>query len=250
MSRVITATGMALLSIGIVTAVHAKPASQAGHVKVGEVAQADGQSGNAPAARGRGPKEKTKELVGRHRGGPKDGGRDKILTGITEGPGSNDAQAAKKGRGPKEKMGIEVGIAEGATPIDTTAEARRKEGPKGDVDHGVTDTGETAEVQPTERRKGPKGRSGSDAQGQMEAPLLDDGPLAEKKRGPKARDKIDTGLTEVPSTDAARTGRPRIKTKTAEDTGRASDPAASTDHQPVAKKRRGPKIKEKTATND
>ena len=110
------------------------------------------------ARKRRGPKEKTKELVGRaaspttttdpatpaqtgtpvapidapdaaRRGGPKGGGRDKILVGRTEAP----------------------------APDSTPVEGRRREGPKGDEGSGRTAPTPAPDTQPTGRRKGPKG---------------------------------------------------------------------------------------------
>jgi hypothetical protein len=49
--------------------------------------------------------------------------------------------------------------------IDSLTAMGRKEGPKGDVDHGCTDLKLAPDAPLLKRRKGPKGRSGSDAQG-------------------------------------------------------------------------------------
>jgi hypothetical protein len=49
--------------------------------------------------------------------------------------------------------------------IDSLTAMGRKKGPKGDVDHGCTDLKLAPDAPILLRRKGPKGRSGSDAQG-------------------------------------------------------------------------------------
>jgi hypothetical protein len=75
--------------------------------------------------------------------------------------------AARK-KGPKERDKTDHQRA--ACPPQTTSPdaltaKRRKEGPKGDVDHGCTDSNPTPDVPLLKRRKGPKGAHGSDHQG-------------------------------------------------------------------------------------
>jgi hypothetical protein len=74
--------------------------------------------------------------------------------------------AARK-KGPKERDKTDHQRA--ACPPQTTSPdaltaKRRREGPKGDVDHGCTDSNPTPDV-PALKRKGPKGAGSSDAQG-------------------------------------------------------------------------------------
>ena len=90
------------------------------------------------------------------RGGPKGGGRDKIDTGRTTA----------------------------ATPSDAPVEDRRKEGPKGDVDHGRTDATPAPDSAPVEepRRVGPKGAGES---GRIEAPPAPDTQPAGRGAKPK-----------------------------------------------------------------
>ncbi len=122
------------------------------------------------ARRGRGPKEKTKILVGRtaapdtpadpatpaqtvspvapidapdaaRRGGPKGGGRDKEDTGRTETPAPNDAPADERRKeGPKGDSGSDAQGRVSTTPAPDTQPAGRGTKPKGAVDHGRTAT--------------------------------------------------------------------------------------------------------------
>lgn len=136
------------------------------------------------ARKRRGPKEKTKELVGRaaspvtttdpatpaqtgtpvapidapdaaRRGGPKGGGRDKILVGRTEAPAPDSTPVeGRRKEGPKGDG--ESGRTEAPAP-DTQPAVRRKEGPKGDGDHGRTATTPAPDAQPAGRGAKPKG---------------------------------------------------------------------------------------------
>jgi hypothetical protein len=165
----------------------------------------------APAAarrKGRGPKEKMGEEVGRtatpttttdpttpaqtgatvapidapdaaRRGGPKGGGRDKEMTGRTAAPDTSPDPAT-----PTQK---------GATvaPIDAP-DAARKEGPKGRSDSGRTEAAPEPDSAPVEerRREGPKGDGGS---GRTEAPAPDTQPAGRRREGPKGA--VDHGRT-------------------------------------------------------
>jgi hypothetical protein len=202
MTKVIVATGMALLSIDVVTSTQATPVSKVGKVTLAEAVPTDDVSA---ARRGGGPKQKIKIDTGRtaapkptidpatpvqtvtpedarHRGGPKGGGRDKEMTGRTAAPDtSNDPATPTQATTP-------------ITPID------------------APDAG---------RRKGPKGDSGSDAQGSTEVPAPDSAPAEERRReGPKGAG--ESGRTEAPAPDTQPAGRRREGPKGAVDHGRTS----------------------------
>lgn len=142
-------------------------------------ARAEGAATPAPA-----------EAAARGRGGPKGGGRDKIDTGRTVAPAktgtaitpcvvpSPSSEAAMRRGGPKQKDKILVGRT--ATPVSTGA----------------------AEVEAAERRKeGPKGASGSDHDGQTEAPPAPDTQPA--GRGAKPKGAGGHGRTAASGTDSA-----------------------------------------------
>jgi hypothetical protein len=164
MSRLIRASGAALLTIGIAIPVCAEPVSAAGQVMLNEAAQNVGDSAcndDAATYREGRPTAKIKEEHVGARGGPKGGGRDKILVG-------------RRG-GPKSKTNEDVGRA---------AEQAADEGRQSDC-----------------------------------------APQAE-------RWVVDAGLGIAGAPEAARTGRPKEKTKTPMDTSRVTNPAPATD--PIA----------------
>lgn len=73
--------------------------------------------------------------------------------------------AARK-KGPKERdKHLRTACPPPKTLLDALTAKRRKEGPKGAGESGCTELKPTPDVPILKRRKGPKGRSGSDAQG-------------------------------------------------------------------------------------
>ncbi len=141
---------------------------------------------DAPAAarRGRGPKEKTKELVGRAAGPSTT--TDTATTAQATGPVApiDTPDAARTGR-PKERDKEATGRV--ASPPATTEPVaqpteRRREGPKGDGDHGRTETPAPDSTPAEGRREGPKGAVGH---GRTEAPAPDTQPTGRRREGPK-----------------------------------------------------------------
>jgi hypothetical protein len=128
----------------------------------------------------------------------------------TVAPKPAPAAARRKGRGPKEKMGEEVGRT--ASPTTTTDPATPTQATTPITPIDVPDAG---------RRKGPKGDSGSDAQGSTEVPAPDSAPAEERRReGPKGAG--ESGRTEAPAPDTQPAGRRREGPKGAVDHGRTS----------------------------
>jgi hypothetical protein len=123
------------------------------------------------------------------RGGPKGGGRDKELVGITAAPAVDVAPVEGRRKGPKGRS--DSGRTEASPAPDTRPAERRKEGPKGDVDHGRIEATPAPDTAPVEgRRQGPKGDGES---GRTEAtPAPETQPTARRK-GPKPR--TDHGIT-------------------------------------------------------
>jgi hypothetical protein len=72
--------------------------------------------------------------------------------------------ARKKGPKERDKSDHQRAACPAAKTVLDALTAKRGKGPKGDVGHGCTDSNPTPDV-PALKRKGPKGRSGSDAQG-------------------------------------------------------------------------------------
>jgi hypothetical protein len=72
---------------------------------------------------------------------------------------------AAKSKGPKLRdKHLRAACPPPKTVLDALT-AKRRKGPKGDVDRGCTESNPAPDVPLLKRRKGPKGRSGSDAQG-------------------------------------------------------------------------------------
>jgi hypothetical protein len=196
MSKMITATGMALLSIGVVASVQAQPVSNAGQVTLAEAAPVDAST----AARRKGPKEKRKEATARvanpstpgvpaadvpiapidapdaaRTGRPKEKEKEATNDSVASPPATTEPVAQpteRRRKGPKGAVGSD---AQGLTtpPTDAQPTERRREGPKGAGSHGRTET-PAPDTQPAERRKeGPKGDHSSDHQGRTSAtPLI------------------------------------------------------------------------------
>jgi hypothetical protein len=150
MRKMITATGMALLSIGVVATVQAEPVSNAGQVTLAEAAPVDAST----AARRKGPKVKVKEISTRVANPPATGApaADAPIA-PTDAP-----DAARTGR-PKERdkeVSTRVANPTPATePVAQPTEKRRK-GPK-ERDDPVLDTSRTG--RPKERDDTPRDTS-------------------------------------------------------------------------------------------
>jgi hypothetical protein len=87
------------------------------------------------------------------RGGPKGGGRDKELVGITATPAPDTQPAARRKEGPKGAGSSDAQGRTEATPAPDSAPAEgRKKGPKGDVDHGRTESPATTTPNPSGER--------------------------------------------------------------------------------------------------
>ena len=154
------------------------------------------------------------------RGGPKGGGRDKIDTGLTESPASNDTPVEARRKGPKGDSGSDAQGRTSSTP--PTAEERRREGPKGDGGHGRTET-PAPDTQPIgRRREGPKGAGES---GRAEATSAPDiAPVEERQKGPKgdSASDHDSRTATPPAPDTQPTGRRRKGPKGDVDHGRTA----------------------------
>ncbi len=115
----------------------------------------------------------------------------------TIAPNPAPAAARRRGRGPKEKMGEEVGRTVSPTTTTDPAAPAQTTGPVATID--APDAG---------RRKGPKRRPGSDAQGSTEVPAPDSAPAEERRReGPNGDG--ESGRTEAPAPDTQPAGRRR-----------------------------------------
>jgi hypothetical protein len=159
MRKMITATGMALLSIGVVASVQAEPVSNAGQVTLAEAALSATTTATGPvapietaaAARRKGPKIKEKEAMDTSR----------VANPSTTGAPVADSPivpiaapaAARTGR-PKEKEKTATDTSRVANPPTTTEPVaqpteRRRKGPKERDDDVSTRTGRPKERDPT-----------------------------------------------------------------------------------------------------
>jgi hypothetical protein len=202
MSKMITATGMALLSIGIVATVQAQPVSNAGQVTLAEAAPVDAST----AARRKGPKVKVKEISTRVANPPAT--TDPVTPTQTGAPVAPiDAPEAARRKGPKVKVKEAMDTSRIATPTptepttstpiapidapDAARTGRPKERDK-EISTRVAEPAPATEpvAQPTERRrKGPKER--------------DDPVLDTSRTGGRPKERDDDAR------DTSRTGRPK-----------------------------------------
>jgi hypothetical protein len=137
--------------------------------------------------------------------------------------------AARRGRGPKEKTKILVGRTASPTteptasnpvaPIDAPDAAEKKAKVKSNLHLAERNASGTEPATPAQtgtpvapidapdaaRRKGPKGDSGSDAQGRTAVPAPDSTPAEGRREGPKGA--VGHGRTEAPAPDTQPTGR-------------------------------------------